>query len=79
MGANNNEGVGEKIAEFFTQKPSDHKYEKAGGDARVPEHERTGDPKADANDFAKKAGEQVPHPGHERAATGAADPDHVEG
>lgn len=78
MATNNNEGLGEKITEFFTQKPADHSYEKADGDARVPHHERTSDPKADANEFAKAAGEALPYPDYQRTSSGPPNPEHVD-
>lgn len=65
MAVNENEGLGDKIVDFFTQKPEDHEYEKEGGDDRVPHHERTDDPKADANRFAQAAGEPLPYPNHD--------------
>lgn len=77
MATNNSESIGEKITEFFTQEKPDHNYEQAGGDGRVPRHERTSDPKADANEFATAAGEELPYPEYERTSSGAPDPEHV--
>lgn len=65
MPVNDKEDVGQKIVDFFTQKPEDHTYEAAGGDDRVPLHERTDDPKADANRFSLAAGEPLPYPGYD--------------
>ena len=73
MAVNKNESIGDKVVDFFTQKPEDHEYEKAGGDDRVPMHERTDDPKADANRFARAAGEEIPYPDHEEGDVPFAD------
>lgn len=62
MAVDGKEGFVEKVTEFFTQGPEDRAYEDAGGDARVPEADRTDDPQADANAFAVAEGEEVPYP-----------------
>lgn len=59
-----NEGFIEKVKDFFWQGPEDRSYEDAGGDDRVPEDERTNDPKADANKYARDHGEEIPYPDH---------------
>lgn len=62
MAVDENESAWEKIKDFWWQKPNDHSYEDEGGDDRVPEKERTNDPKADANKFARENGEEPPYP-----------------
>lgn len=62
MAVDGQEGIGEKVAEFFTQGPEDRAYEDAGGDSRVPAADRTDNPKADANAFAASNGEELPYP-----------------
>lgn len=62
MAVDENEGVFEKVKDFFWQGPDDRSYEDAGGDDRVPEDQRTNDPKADANKYAREHGEEVPYP-----------------
>lgn len=62
MATNNREGFVEKVTEFFTQNPADHKYEEEGGDSRVPAEERTNDPKSDARKYALAHGEDDPYP-----------------
>lgn len=62
MATNENEGLGEKVKEFFTQTPEDRSYEDAGGDSRVPEAERHGDPTGEANAYAAANGEDLPYP-----------------
>lgn len=47
MATNEHEGFGERVAEFFTQKPEDRQYEESGGDAAIPAELRTDDPVAD--------------------------------
>jgi hypothetical protein len=63
MAVDKKESPVEKVVEFFTQNPADRAYEDAGGDAKVPVEERTDDPRADANAYAKKVGEPEPYPG----------------
>lgn len=62
MAVDENENVFEKVKDFFWQGPDDRSYEDAGGDDRVPEDQRTNDPKADANKYARENGEEVPYP-----------------
>lgn len=62
MAVDKGEGIVEKVKDFFTQTPEDRAYEDAGGDDRVPEADRTEDPKADANAFAVSEGEAAPYP-----------------
>lgn len=62
MATNNKEGWGEKIGEFFTQHKDDRKYEGAGGDARVPEEKRQGNPRQEARAYAISIGEDDPYP-----------------
>ncbi len=69
MATDNKEGLVEKVKDFFTQRPDDHAYENHGGDDRVPPEKRTADPKADANEHAASAGEDLPYPGHERTTS----------
>lgn len=64
MAVDKNESPVEKVVEFFTQGPEDRAYENAGGDDRVPQEQRTDDPKADANTYALANGEDAPYPGH---------------
>lgn len=64
MAVDKNESLGEKIKDFWWQGPSDRAYEDAGGDDRVPEDQRTDDPKADANKYAREHGEDAPYPDH---------------
>lgn len=64
MAVDKNEGFGEKVKDFFWQNPDDRSYEDAGGDDRVPENQRTNDPKDDANKYAQAAGEPLPYPDH---------------
>ena len=64
MAVDKDEGPLEKVKDFFLQTPEDRSYEDAGGDDRVPEEERTNDPKADANRYAKEHGEEEPYPNH---------------
>lgn len=64
MAVDENEGVFEKVKDFFWQGPDDKAYEDAGGDDRVPEDQRTNDPKADANKYARENGLDEPYPGH---------------
>lgn len=71
MAAGDKEGIFEKVGEFFTQKPEDHDYEKAGGDAKVPDEKRTNDPLADANEYAVSVGKALPYPSHRRTASEA--------
>lgn len=71
MAAGDKESVFEKVGEFFTQKPEDHDYEKAGGDAKVPAEKRTNDPLADANEHASAEGKNLPYPSHRRTASEA--------
>lgn len=49
MASNADESTIERVAEFFTQRPEDHDYEKQGGDATIPVEFRTADPGADLN------------------------------
>lgn len=70
MAAGSRQGRWEKFKEFFTQGPADFEYEEAGGDAETPEAERTNDPLADANEYARGVGEPVPWPSHVRTASG---------
>lgn len=70
MATNDKEGFLEKSKEFFTQTPEDRKYEEAGGDDRIPLHERTDDPKADAKRFAAAQGERDPYPEYEMDGDG---------
>lgn len=62
MGTNNTEGFGEKIVEFFTQHKDDRDYEAEGGDDRVPEEDRQGNPRHEARVYALNAGEEDPYP-----------------
>lgn len=62
MGTNNKESFGEKVTEFFTQHKDDHQYEKDGGDSRVPEEARLGDPRQEARAYAHANGESDPYP-----------------
>lgn len=62
MGTNKTEGFGEKVTEFFTQHKDDYEYEKAGGDGRVPEEARKGDPRGEARQHAQEHGESDPYP-----------------
>lgn len=62
MAVNGREKPGEKVIEFFTQSPEDRAYEKAGGDARVPQEKRAGDPHGEARRFALVNGEEDPYP-----------------
>lgn len=64
MAVDKDEGPLEKVKDFFWQTPEDRSYENEGGDDRVPEEERTNDPKSDANQYAKEHGEDKPYPGH---------------
>ena len=64
MAVDKNEGIFEKVKDFWWQGPSDRAYEDAGGDDRIPEDERTDDPKADANKYARDNGEEIPYPDH---------------
>lgn len=64
MAVDKDENVFQKAKDFFWQGPGDRSYEDAGGDDRVPEGERTNDPKADANKYALDNGEEAPYPDH---------------
>jgi hypothetical protein len=74
MAVDGEEGIVEKVKEFFTQTPEDRAYEDAGGDDRVPEAERTDNPEADANKYAVEHGEDKPYPDIEEQATEAGTP-----
>jgi len=62
MATNNTESWGEKAVEYFTQTKEDREYEKAGGDDRVPEAERRGNPRKEARQYAQAHGEDDPYP-----------------
>lgn len=62
MATNNTEGWGQKVFEYFTQTKEDRQYEKEGGDDRVPEAERKGNPRREARVYAKQHGEADPYP-----------------
>lgn len=62
MGTNSTESFGEKITEFFTQHKDDYQYEKDGGDSRVPEGDRHGDPRREARLYARQHNEADPYP-----------------
>lgn len=62
MSTNNKESTFEKVTEFFTQSPEDRAYEKAGGDGRVPQADRQGNPRQEARHFARVNGEEDPYP-----------------
>lgn len=64
MAVDKNENIFEKAKDFFWQSPGDRSYEDAGGDDRVPEDQRTDDPKADANKYARENGLEEPYPAH---------------
>lgn len=64
MAVDKNENIFQKAKDFFWQGPDDRSYEDAGGDDRVPEDQRTNDPKADANKYARENGEEIPYPDH---------------
>lgn len=62
MATNNKESFGEKVTEWFTQSPEDRAYEEKGGDGRVPQEDRQGNPRAEARHFAYVNGEEDPYP-----------------
>lgn len=62
MATNKQESFGEKVTEFFTQHKDDWEYEKDGGDSRVPEEKRQGDPRKEARLHAISLGEGDPYP-----------------
>lgn len=64
MAVDKDEGIIEKVKDFFWQNPEDRSYEDAGGDDRVPTDERTNDPKSDANKYARDRGEEIPYPNY---------------
>lgn len=64
MAVDKDEGPFEKVKDFFWQGPGDRSYEDQGGNDQVPEEQRTNDPKADANKFAKDNGKESPYPNH---------------
>lgn len=78
MAVNSKEGIFEKTKDFFTANPADWKYEKAGGDDRVPVSERTNDPKADAKKYARENGEEDPYPDYTPGGTDASGADHAD-
>lgn len=65
MAVDKEEGVLEKVGEFVTQKPEDRAYEDEGGNSEVPVEQRTDDPKADANRYAREQGDEPPYPDHQ--------------
>lgn len=70
MATNHRESFGEKVAEFFTQHKDDREYEKEGGDGRVPEEDRQGNPRREARVYALSVGEADPYPEDGQLETG---------
>lgn len=62
MATNNKETFGQKAVEFFTQHKDDRAYEAEGGDDRVPEEKRQGNPRHEARVYALSVGEDDPYP-----------------
>lgn len=86
MAVDGKEGPLKKVKDFFWQDPEEKSYQDQGGDDRVPEADRHGNPLHEANDYAAKHGEPLPYPELAEGADGAAAParderpsDHVTG